>query len=394
MRSILVVNFFHSSEERVGSLRTQGFVRYLPQFGWKPRVITKFSFNNKQGRVYKTANSSAFYAPSIPINKPLHLEVFTWIPFMLAKAVGLLRRDPISILLISCPPFHPALVGVLLKRWFDLRLVVDYRDAWGLNPYYETMSRFHRWILKRDRPLERFLLRHADLLVVSHQTMKEKHIRCFPFLSNRVEVVYNGFDQDEIGGEHEPLFPRFTILHLGDFYAKRKTRDPTLFLSALQKFISRGKIPPEKLEVLFLGERYEQIERAISNFGLSPYVSCRERVSHPEAMRYLRKSHLLLLIEQMDVMTTKIFEYLATGKPILALIKEGEIKDFLEKYSENSYVLTNPDVHETMMAVTECFENYKSHQANPNRSFLSNFDRRNQTRRLAMFLDKISGESS
>jgi glycosyltransferase involved in cell wall biosynthesis len=219
--------------------------------------------------------------------------------------------------------------------------------------------------------------------------MRENHIRSFPFLRNRVEVVYNGFDQEEMDAAEEAPFSKFTILHLGDFYAEQKTRDPGLFLSALQKVIFRERIPPEKLQVLFLGERYGEIEKTISNLGLSPYVSCRERVPHPEATRYLKKSHLLLLIESMDVMTTKVFEYLATGKPILAFIKEGEIKDLIEKYSKNSYVLINPDFNQIITALADCYSNRESHHVEPDESFMLSFNRQNQTRQLAIRLNKL-----
>jgi glycosyltransferase involved in cell wall biosynthesis len=281
------------------------------------------------------------------------------------------------------------MVGILLKKWFKVKLVIDYRDAWSLNPYYQGLDRFHRSILKADRVLERFLLRHTDLLVVSHQTMKENYLRQFRFLREGVEVVYNGFDPEDIVIKEESLFPKFTILHLGDFYARQKARDPSLFLSALQNFISREGIPPERLEVLFIGETDEEIAKTISTLGLSSYVSCRERVPHPVAMRYLNQSHLLLLIESGDVMTTKVFEYLATGKPILALIKEGEIKELIEKYSKNSYILTNPDIKQIITAIMDCYQKYENHPSEPNELFMSLFNRKEQTKQLAMSLNKL-----
>jgi glycosyltransferase involved in cell wall biosynthesis len=236
--------------------------------------------------------------------------------------------------------------------------------------------------------MEERLLRNVDLLIVSHQGMQESYLRKFNFLKDRTEVIYNGFDPERIN-PGESLFPEFTILHLGDFYANQKARDPDLFLSALQRVISEEKISASQFRVLFLGERYLEVEKAISNKGLSAYVWCLGRVSHPIAMEYLNKSHMLLLIETMDVMTTKVFEYLATGKPILALVKNNELKALIERHSCNSYVITASDVQAIEVSIRDCYKSYRRNMASLLEEFRQTFSRKNQTAVLAEKLEKL-----
>ena len=369
-------------------MRTQRFVRYLPQFGWNPFVISKPVPNNDSGN--DAANT--FYAPSIRLNKPFRIESFTWIPFMFAKALKILRRYRSNVLLISCPPFHPALAEILLKKMLGIKLVVDYRDAWSLNPYYHHLDWFHNLVLRGDRIMEERLLRNVDLLIVSHRAMKEKYLNKYHSLQDRIEVVYNGFDPESIESHHSPLFPEFTILHLGDFYAKQKTRDPTLFLSALREMISEQQILPGQLRVLFIGERYPEIEKAIVGKGLSAFVSYIDRVPHDIAMEYLMKSHMVLLIEKRDVMTTKVFEYLATGKPILCLVKgRTELEQFVRKFSSNSYIISTDSVDETKESISKCYDEYQLGKCTPvpNEEFKKNFNRMEQTRRLAESLTRV-----
>jgi len=388
MKSILIISFLHASKKHAGAIRTQRFARYLPVFGWRPFIITKQPLNETEGgKIDKVENT--FYAPFIPLNKPFRLEVFTWIPFMVAEAKRLIRKHQVAVVLISCPPFHQAMAGILLKKLFDVKLVIDYRDAWSLNPYYQSLDWLHQCILAGDKIMEKFLLRQTDLLIVTHQTMKDRYLERFDFLRNRIEVVYNGYDPEGIGIDQDGLFPQFTILHLGDFYVKQKTRAPGLFLQALQKFICQENIAPGRLRVLFVGERYEEVEKTISSLGLSPYVSCLDRVPHDVAMKYLNKSHVLLLIETGDVMTTKVFEYLATGKPILALIKEGEIRKLIEKFSKHSYILTNPDLDRFMTAIEDCYKNYSRNRYEPDESFIALYNRKNQTKELAVCLNRL-----
>jgi glycosyltransferase involved in cell wall biosynthesis len=220
--------------------------------------------------------------------------------------------------------------------------------------------------------------------------MQESYLRKFNFLKGRIEVIYNGFDPERIGSGNNSLFTEFTILHLGNFYAKHKTRNPDLFLTALREMISEQEILPGQLRVFFIGERYPEIERAIVGKGLSAFVSYIDRVPHDIAMEYLNKSHMLLLIETMDVMTTKVFEYLATGKPILALIGNKELKSLIERYSCNSYVILEPSLQTIKRDVSHCYRNYSANKPELLDDFRQGFSREVQTAILAGKLEKIA----
>jgi glycosyltransferase involved in cell wall biosynthesis len=395
MRNLLIISFFHSSQHHVGSIRTQRFAHYLPKFGWRPYVLTRVPTAGNNGQSVKEPDDT-FYVPTIPLNKPFHLESLIWVPFMLRKAVEILRKTPIEVVLISCPPFYQAIAGVVLKKRFGSNLVIDYRDAWGLNPYRQRLGSLKRTILQGEKLIENLVLRNTDLLIVSHQEMKDRYLRRFNFLQGRTEVIYNGFDPERIASHQDVMFSEFTILHLGDFYAKQGTRDPDLFLSSLQMAITERRIPPERLRVLFIGERYKKLEEMIINKGLSAYVSYLDRVSHDVAMEYLNKSHAFLLIETLDVMTTKVYEYLATGKPMLCLIKQGgELEAFIRRFSTNASILPN-DVDQIKETIWSFFSSYQEglYRLTVSEQFRNQFTRLEQTRCLAEILDRMGTTGS
>ena len=395
MKNLLIISFFHSSQHDVGAIRTQRFAHYLPTFGWRPYILTKLLPTRNTRQAFMESDAT-FYVPTLSLNKPFHLESLIWTPLMLKKAVKIMKRVPMKVVLISCPPFHQAIAGVLLKKWFGTKLVVDYRDAWGLNPYRHHLNMLQRFIFQVDRFMEHYLLRNTHLLVVSHQEMKDRYLRQYGFLRDKIEVIYNGFDPERIEPGRGALFPEFTILHLGDFYAKQKTRDPSLFLSALQGVILEKKIPSNRLRVLFIGERYREIEEVIAHKGLSAHVTYLDRVPHNVAMEYLNKSHVLLLIETLDVMTTKVYEYLATGKPMFCLVRQGgELEGFIRKYSPGAYILAN-DVDRIKVAIESCYEAYQTGHYRPfvNDQFRILFSRQEQTRHLSELLDRIGSKES
>ncbi len=390
MRKVLIISYFHSSQKEVGAIRTKGFAYYLPNFGWKTYILTKrpMFHNDAESIVEK---NDTFYATTFPINKPLGLESLIWSLFMLKKAVNLLRKIPVEVVLISCPPFYQALGGVLLKKWFGIKLVVDYRDAWSLNPFRQHIESLRKFILKGDKALEHYLLRNTDLLIVSHQEMKDRYLRHFRFLEGRVEIVYNGFNQDKIATSGNDLYPQLTILHLGNFYAKQKTRDPKYFLAALQKVITEKNIQTNQLRVFFIGEKYHEVEGMIEGRGLSEFITYIDRVTHDAAIEYLNKSHVLLLIETLDVMTTKVYEYLATGKPMLCLIKQGgELESIIRRFSSNAYILSN-DLDQIKEAIELCFDNYQTgkYQIKINSQFRKEFSRKEHTRHLANLISQL-----
>lgn len=396
MKNILIISFFHSSHNQVGSIRTQRFAQYLPHFAWKPYVLTKKSPVNNRTNM-PNENYTTFYTPTFPLNKPFHLESLIWIPLMMKKAIEIMREIPIEVILISCPPFHQAMAGILLKKLFGVKLVIDYRDAWGLSPYHNGQDWLHRFIHHLDELMESYLLRKLDLLIVSHQSMKDKYLKRFTWLQNQIDVVYNGFDPEYIESDSRDLFPKFTILHLGNFYAQHNTRDPSLFLSALHEVIIENRIPSDKLQVLFIGEKYREIEKLITNKGLSSYVRYMTRVPHNVAMEYLNKSHVLLLIETMDVITTKVYEYLATGKPMLCLIRKGsELEALILKFSSNAHILPN-NLEQVKTAIGHCFEAYEKNKYrinNGNKEFRIYFSRVEQARHLAELLDSCHTKRS
>jgi glycosyltransferase involved in cell wall biosynthesis len=168
---------------------------------------------------------------------------------------------------------------------------------------------------------------------------------------------------------------------------------PLMFLQCLKKMKDEGMIHESFFQVLLIGEPFDFLNQEVRVLGLSEIVRNTGRLPHEEAVVFLKKSHLLLLIVETEgIMTSKVFEYIAAGKPVLALIKEGEIKKFIETYSKNSYSFTNPDMSQVIAAIKDCRENYSSRNHTADESFKTIYNRENQTKQLALCLNKLMGE--
>jgi glycosyltransferase involved in cell wall biosynthesis len=78
-----------------------------------------------------------------------------------------------------------------------------------------------------------------------------------------------------------------------------------------------------------------------------------------EAIDYVFKSEVLLLLESSTSITTKVFEYLAAGKPIFAVIKKGELEKIIETHSNNSYIITSGSASEIENALVNIYQKWK-----------------------------------
>lgn len=95
-----------------------------------------------------------------------------------------------------------------------------------------------------------------------------------------------------------------------------------------------------------------------------------------------------------DVLTTKAFEYLATGKPILAIIPEGELAELIREYSDNSYIITSGNVDEIADAILDAYKKWKEGKLTLTSKekverFREKYNRKNLTKELANVFNMV-----
>ncbi len=388
-QKIILISYLFSSKYATGGMRAQKFVKYLPTFGYEPIVITR-----KINDPYRF-DGRCILVRTIPINWPFHLESFTWIPELLIVCLKLIRREKVRFVLFSCGPFPDAVVGVILKAFFGVRLILDYRDYWTPSPYIPKTSARQRLINHLLGPLERWVLKSTDRLILVQKEMEEVYLRKFPLLRGKTEVIYNGFDEEDIPERPCEKFRKFTLSYVGNLHLDLNPRYPMLFVESLQKMKRERQIDESNFQVFLVGERFELFEEKVAELGLTGMVKALGRLPHRGAVRYLLESHLLLLIVETEgIITSKIFEYLATGRPILALIRPGELMELIQEFSPDSVIVTSYDPGEVVRGIERCLERMtRDPQGNNLRKrFRRQYDRRTLTAQLVEVVDALAEE--
>jgi glycosyltransferase involved in cell wall biosynthesis len=239
-----------------------------------------------------------------------------WNRWAYAKGARLIEEHQFDTLVVTAPPFSSFMVGNQLKRRFpSLRLVSDFRDDWigfFLNGVDSLVS-----VGKRESALriERETVETSDLIVAcTHATLQDIRSRYPAQPASKFAVVHNGYDPQSLR-RAPPMGargPSMVVTYVGTVY---KPCSPRYYLDAVDS------LPEEirsKIETRFVG-RVTDGEAQVLEGRKSP-VKKIGFVPHAEALDQMAESDfLLLIIDDEKTQSQKIFEYLGTGKPVIAL---------------------------------------------------------------------------
>jgi glycosyltransferase involved in cell wall biosynthesis len=217
-------------------------------------------------------------------------------------------------LLMSSSPFPTShIIAARLKATYGLPWIADFRDLWSLNHNYPFTS-IRRYFEKR---LEIATLKDADAITTVSDDLAEKlkTLHTAP-----VAVIRNGF-RDELAQTGKSLLPdKFTLIYTGSIYPGKQ--DIEKLFSAMAGLIHKGIIDPDRFKLMIYGPKRAWLKPLVERKRLNKVVSLCGMVNRPVALEAQRRAHLLVLLDWEDpaekgVFTTKLFEYLAAGRPIL-----------------------------------------------------------------------------
>ena len=257
-----------------------------------------------------------------------------WIPGAIATGLRILSDRDISAIYVSGYPWSSFLVGAFLSRLKGKPLILDFRDAWTLNPR-------KLWDNRLQRYWENMVLAQASKVIFATNLMREGYIERYPFMDKEKFVtITNGYDFDDFQYYKKKVTridKRFLITFTGTFNDNIPPLDtdqsPYYFLQGLSRMLKEKDIS-KNIRIRFVGDFGKNNKVLVKEMGLEDVVEFAGHVSHDKCIQYQTETDLLLLIIytcewSKSVLTGKLFEYIGAGKPILALVPDGEAKDLI-----------------------------------------------------------------
>lgn len=420
-RRVLVVAYYFPPLGLSGVQRTLKFVKYLPDYGWQPTVLTvepggyyakdesleadlagrditvirtpsrdPLSFFKKKGVVAIPRESVRGLASNLSLALMQPDNKIGWKKFAM-QAVDTLMRSAgapaFDAVYATAPPYTDLLIGREIKRKYRIPLVVDYRDAWVGNPFNFYATPFHRAYAARQ---EELVLRDADKVVAVHRKIKELLITRYPFLGfEDVNIIPHGYDTDDfVVSGPLPRTEKMRFTYSGVFYEKRT---PKFFLEALAQVFEKHPETRNRIEACFVGQFRKEHLRYIKKLGLTDAVNITGYLPHNECTKYLLASDVLWMM-MFDTISTpgKVYEYIGARKPILACAPEGVVRQTLLE-SQAARVVGPTDVAAIAEAIYAYFQMWtKNALPVPPETFVQRFDRKELTWELAKVLESVA----
>jgi glycosyltransferase involved in cell wall biosynthesis len=430
MKRVLIISYYFPPMGAGGVQRTLKFVRYLPVFGWEPIVLTvkDVLYHARDGSLLEEVEERTIIRtesldpqrlvrrwkrktgtePSIERRFPF-LEILNrsflpwvlvpdskilWVPYAIREARRWIDSQEIDVVFTTSPPQSVHLAGLGLKRRTGLPWIADFRDNWRTKQYERTPTPIHKRI--NDGMVQR-VVRAADRIITVATPITEDLIRRSGRSEAHFSTLPNGYDPADFAGIQPRSQDRFTMTYCG---ALDLVRNPDVFLRGVEVALRDRPELRKKLRIQLVGSVYGiDLDGMIRHYDLNDIVQVVGYVSHQHCIEIMMDSDLLLLIVSektgSDLVTGKIFEYLAAGKPILALVPGGEAEKLILKYARGS-VVPPDDAAGVAVQVSRAFTLWERGELKlsiPRWKGIEPYERRVQTETLAGILDAVVSSS-
>jgi hypothetical protein len=363
MRRVLIVGSDFVPSSLPPALRIRFFTRHLPAFGWKPIVLTVDPSYYEYAVDRENTN---LLPPDLEVHRTGSMPLSLSRPFGFGdigmrtmwhhwRAIkDLCRRAEVDLILIPVPPYLPMALGRMAYVRFRVPYVIDYIDPWVTDYYWNKpkTERPSKWFLADalSRIVEPYSLKYvAHIIGVSQGTTDDVTAR-YPWLAKAdgTEIPYgvepSDFQYLAAHPRRNPIFDRNDgCLHISS--VGRGGIDQLAILRVLLETLRQGlaedPLRYERIRLHFVGTSYAanagqfQVMPLAKEYGLQDRVSERPgRVSYLEALQVLLDSNALVAIgsEQAHYTPSKIFPYILSGRPILAIFHHASSAlEFLRK---------------------------------------------------------------
>ena len=449
MKRVLIISYYWPPTGGSGVQRWVKFAKYLPAEGWQPviytpenpeqlavdasleaevpaeaevirrRIAEPYEMYKKLLRKSGHSKEAVEVNPVNAQNKSLIQKMAMWIRgnlfrpdprcLWIGPSVRFLKKylaeHPVDLIVSTGPPQSMHLIGRRLARETGLPWIADFRDPWTKIFYFKHLSMTkatERWHEKMEK---RVLDEATAVVAVSPLVQKEFQ----EMTDTPVELITNGFDECdyEITGDSCQKQPAkttdnpeiiagnppqdFTIAHTGLFAADG---NPTVLWDVLGEKCRTDEKFRRALKINLVGKTDEQIIQAIEAAGLTPNLDDMGYQPHSVAVEQQRTASMLILPlrkepEYKAVLPGKLFEYLASGRPILGIGQPDGAMSMILDSTRTGVVFDWEDSEAISVYINLCWERHLTGQLTVNGADISQFTRRNLTRRMAQLFDRL-----
>lgn len=432
MKKVLIIAYYWPPGGGGGVQRWLKFVKYLPEFGWEPIVYTPenaeypvfdedlckdiregtliikrkiwepFQLYRLFTRRKKDEKISTAFTSEVESNQGrenianfIRSNFFIpdarrfWIKPSIKYLSHYLREHPVDVIVTTGPPHSMHLIGMGLQKLLGIKWVADFRDPWTNIDYFSELK-LSSLARRRHHQLEKKVVKQADKLVIVGEIWKNEMM---DIGASDVAVITNGFDPDDTQAKTTALDEKFSLAHIG---VLMKHRNPETLWKALSELVQTSDEFRQDLNLVLIGSVDVEVMNSLKKHGLGEFTQKTGYLSHAEAVRYQKKSQVLLLPinntpNARGMLTGKIFEYMASGRPILVIgPTDGEVARVVGE-TQSGLVSDFDDLETLKSHIMSYYKLYKKGRLKADTKNIEKYTRRELSRRLGEVLNEVSG---
>lgn len=430
MKRVLIITYYWPPSGGAGVQRWVKFVKYLRDFGWEPvvyapenpeypsedlslaseipsdiEVIKKTIWEPYD--IYKTIVGKKGQKVNVTMSDNGKKNSFVrkiawmirgnllipdprcfWIKPSYKFLINYIKDYPVDAIVSTGPPHSMHLIGLKLNQSTKIPWIADFRDPWTNIDFYKELKltfladKIHHYLEKK------VLTNCSHVITVTPTCCRELG----EIAGRSVDLIHNGYDEADVCAADRKKDDFFSITHVGSI---NKDRNSKVFWGVLSELIKKDGHFKEKLRIKLVGSIDPIVSEDIVQLGLSENVEIVGYLSHKEAVAFQQNSQVLLLLvnntpNASGILTGKLYEYLASGRPILAIgptdsdvaeilieTQTGRIADFQNSESMKNIIL-------------DYYERYKNDQLTVEAQSIEKFSRFELTRQLADLLNEAT----
>ena len=429
VKNVLILSYFFPPCNLTAGQRTYGWAKYFTQFGYYPTVVTRnwdIEINDRIDLVRSTGDhlrvekNDSFEVHYLPYRAnwrdrlltqrgrskmvllfgkfltllELVLQNFTSrvVPFneILTHADGLIANRNFDAIVVTGNPFILFQFADKLSRKHNIPWIADYRDDWNTGEVSYPKTWIEKQLKKLEGLSEKRWLRSSSAFTTISPHYRDK---IAAFIGKKGYVILNGFFSDDfIGIEPNQTEDLFILLYNGTLYPKQ---DVEGLCRAFKRLIKENNFD-KRIQLRFLGLGFDPFQTKRVQDQLEGYESFFEitlRMPRKILLEQEVNADVLIMLSHAGlkgVPSSKLYEYLAVGRPIIAFpndqdIIESTIRDYkLGRVADNE--------NELLRHFQDVFDAWKERrtEGDVDESYVAQFTRDKQTGKLGELLDQIT----
>jgi len=390
---ILLAAYHFPPSAAVGGLRMARFAKFLPEFGWSPYVLTVLDedrdleqgtditrltglervpirrTHSRAGRISalyrmlksrlrgsETRRNADLAAPKYTNHRAVDESLLSrfkryigsiflmlpdeqkgWAVSSALTAVRLVRSQRIDWILTSGPPFSVHLIGLVVRTFTRTKWVADFRDPW-VEMLPERSNHLRSALSDTiERRMEAVVIRRADKVLMTNERARQSVAARYSHMpDSKFVCLPNGIDlrqavRREAPDRHAPL----TITYAGTLYFERT---PEPLFQAFSELVQEGRARLTDFRIKLVGNcdyiRGMRTHELARRFGIEEAVEVLRWLPRAEAVSLMQRSHLLLVLAPPNhrlMLPAKLFDYVGSGTPVLAIAEPGPTTDFVRE---------------------------------------------------------------